>query len=114
MDYMDHMGNHSQHSHMEHHDMDGGMEIMDEDMSIVDDLDMKMKMDMNQMDHMDHMDHSERIFLGRNLFVDLKYFFFRNDLFINPRIWSRIPLYAVLILTYREKLFMALMKYGLL
>ena len=75
---------------MEHHDMGKDLEMMDEDMSIVDDLDMKMKMDMNQMDHMDNMDHSERIFLGRNLFVDLKYFFFRNDLFIIPRIWSGI------------------------
>ena len=57
---------------MEHHDMGEDIEMMDEDMSIVDDLDMKMKMDMSQMDHMDHMDHSERIFLGQNLFVDLK------------------------------------------
>ena len=44
--------------------MGADMEIMDEDMSIVDDLDMKMKMDMNHMDNMDHMDHSERIFLA--------------------------------------------------
>ena len=44
--------------------MSADMEIMDEDMSIVDDLDMKMKMDMNHMDNMDHMDHSERIFHG--------------------------------------------------
>ena len=54
---------------MKHHDMGEDIEMMDEDMSIVDDLDMKMKMDMSQMDH---MDHSERIFLGQNLFVDLK------------------------------------------
>ena len=66
---MDHMGNHN---HMEHRDMGEDMEMMDEDMSIMDDLDMKIKMDMNQMDHMDHMDHSERIFLGLNLYVDPK------------------------------------------
>ena len=72
MDHMDTMGNHSHHNHMKHHDMGEDIEMMDEDMSIVDDLDMKMKMDMSQMDHMDHMDHSERIFLGQNLFVDLK------------------------------------------
>ena len=59
MDHMAHeMGNHSHHNHMEHYDMSDEMEIMDEDMSIVDDLDMKMK-----MDNMNHMDHSERIFL---------------------------------------------------
>ena len=61
MDHMDHMGNHSHQHHMKH-DMSADMEIKDEDMSIVDDLDMKMKMDMNHMDNMDHMDHSERIF----------------------------------------------------
>ena len=69
---MDHMSNHSQHSHMEHHDMSADTKMMDEDMSIVDDLDMKMKMDMNHMDHMDHMDHSDRIFLEQNFFIDLK------------------------------------------
>ena len=72
MDHMAHdMGNHSYHDpHMDHHDMgDIGkdMAVMDEDMSIVDDLDMKMKMDMNHMATMDHMDHSERIFLGQTL-----------------------------------------------
>ena len=56
---------------MEHH-MGEDMKMMGENMSIVHDLDMKMKMDMNQMDHMDNMDHSERIFLGHNLFIDLK------------------------------------------
>lgn len=60
--HMDHMGNHSHHdhhNHMNHHDMGEDMTIVDEDMSIVDDLDMKMKMDMNHMDHMGHMDHSK-------------------------------------------------------
>ena len=72
MDHMNTMGNNSHHNHMEHHDMGKDLEMMDEDMSIVDDLDMKMKMDMNHMDHMDHMDHSDRIFLEQNFFIDLK------------------------------------------
>ena len=72
MDHMNTKGNNRHHNHMEHHDMGEDMKIMGENMSIVHDLDMKMKMDMNQMDHMDNMDHSERIFLGHNLFIDLK------------------------------------------
>ena len=62
---MDHMGNHNHHHHMGHNntghmDMENA-DIGNEDMVMIDELDMKMNMD---MDHMGHMDHSERIFLS--------------------------------------------------
>ena len=44
-----------------HHMMN--MEIGNEDIVIVDDLDLKMNMDMDHIENMSHMDHSERVSL---------------------------------------------------
>ena len=60
MDHMGHMKNHSHHNHMHHNDM-MNMDIGNEDIAIVDDLDLKMNMDMDHIENMNHMDHSERV-----------------------------------------------------
>ena len=57
MDHMGHMNNHSNHNHMHHNHM-MNIDIGNEDIAIVDDLDLKINMD---MENMSHMDHSERV-----------------------------------------------------
>ena len=44
-----------------HHNHMMNMDIGNEDIAIVDDLDLKMNMDMDHMENMNHMDHSERV-----------------------------------------------------